>query len=377
MTVYERLGASRVINASGRMTALGGALLSDAVVDAMAQAAMTYVDIADLKRRAGRRIAELCAAPDAMVTTGAASGIVTMVAAVIAGTDPVRIDALPNASWEPRDIAIQAGHQVDFGGSVSQMIRMGGGRPLPVGAVNAVTAAQMRSALERDVSAVLFVQSHHTVQKGMLSLPEVIELAHDAGVPVLVDAAAEEDWGRYVHMGSDLVAYSGGKAFEGPASGFVVGRTDLIEACRAQESGVCRPMKVGKETIAGLMQALEEYAERDDRQRRRRWNDAIAVLYDGLRDLGELRLEVQPDEAGRAISRLAVRLAPDVTAFSLGDLVADLRSGVPRIEVRAHHLNEGTVHVDPRPLGNGDAQAVVERIRQIVQARRSGAGQTR
>lgn len=370
MGVYERLGANRVINASGRMTALGGALLSPSVVDAMAQAATTYVDVADLKRRAGRRIAELCGAQDATVTAGAAAGIVTMVAAVLAGTDPARIDALPDAHWEPRDIAIQAGHQVDFGGSVTQMIRIGGGRPRPVGAVNAVPSGSLRSALAQGVAAVLFVQSHHTVHKGMLSLPEVIELAHGAGVPVLVDAAAEEDWGRYTGMGADLVAYSGGKAFEGPASGFVVGRADLVEACRAQEAGIARPMKVGKETIAGLVQALEEHAARDDARTRERWNAQVAALHEALGDLPELRLEIQPDEAGRAIRRLAIRIAP-AAGFRLAELVDALRRGTPRIEVRAHHLAEGFVHVDPRPLGSGDAAVVARRIREIVEARRT------
>lgn len=371
MSVYESLGASRVINASGRMTALGGALLSPEAVAAMGEAATGYVDLVDLKRRAGRRIAELFRVPDAVLTTGAAAGIVTMVAAVVAGTDPRRVELLPNADWEPRGILLQAGHQVDFGGSVLQMIRMGGGVPHPVGAVNLVTTAAMRAALGgQGIAAVLFVQSHHAVQKGMLSLPEVIDLAHEAGVAVLVDAAAEEDGARYVGMGADLVAYSGGKAFEGPTSGFIVGRAELVAACRAQEAGVARPMKVGKETIAGLVRSLEQYVARNDVDLRRRWDDQVSALRQGLSDLPELVLDVQPDEAGRAISRLAVRLAGG-TQLTLADLVSELRSGEPRIEVRAHHLKEGFVQIDPRPLGPGDAECIVERIRAIVESRRS------
>lgn len=370
MSVYDRLGLRRVINASGRMTALGGSILSDGVVGAMAEAATTYVDVGELRRRAARRIAELAQAPDAAITTGAAAAIVTMVAAVVAGTDPLRVEALPNANWEPRAIALQAGHQVDFGGSVAQMIRLGGGVPRPVGAVNAVRADALRASLEGGVVAVVFIQSHHAVHKGMLSLGQVIEIAHAASVPVLVDAAAEEDWSRYVAMGADLVAYSGGKAFEGPTSGFIVGRADLIEACRAQERGVGRPMKVGKETIAGLVRAIEEYAERDDGRLRARWDEAVATMRAGLADLPELVLDVQPDEAGRAISRLGIRLSPAVAHFTLADLVADLVAGTPHVEVRAHHLREGFVQVDPRPLGPGDAAEVVRRVREVVTARR-------
>src|SRR5437762_781743 len=102
------------------------------------------------------------------------------------------------------------------------MTRLGGSVLAPDG-LRAMTEAG-RAALTPEPAAVLFVQSHHAVQSGMLALAPVVALARERGVPVLVDAAAEEDLRRYVAAGVDLVAYSGGKAFAGPTSGFVAGR---------------------------------------------------------------------------------------------------------------------------------------------------------
>ncbi|MEZ4727862.1 MAG: hypothetical protein R3E79_12100 [Caldilineaceae bacterium] len=64
--------------------------------------------------------------------------------------------------------------------------------------------AHLTGALGPHVAAFLYVQSHHTVQKGMLALKRCIELCQAQGIPVLVDAAAEEELPRFVTSGADL-----------------------------------------------------------------------------------------------------------------------------------------------------------------------------
>ena len=357
MNLLDEIGVERVINASGRMTKLGVNTLSAPVLEAMATAAGSYVEIDLLQRAVGREIARLIGADDAMVTTGAAAGISLMVAACITGTDRVRVQALPDPLDAPSDILIQAGHQVDFGAQVTQLIRLAGGRPVAVGAVNSVGADQLVSAIGPRTAAFLFIQSHHTVQKGMLSLERCIEICADPQVPVLIDAAAEEDLTRFTSSGADLVTFSGGKAIGGPTSGIVAGRTELVEACRAQSIGIGRPMKVGKEGLLGLLAAVAEYMGRDLKAERRRCSEIIDRLLVGFEGCGVTRRLT--DEAGRGIERAAIV----IDSVAAAELVRFLQDGSPPIHPRTHLVNTGIVAFDPRPLQEADIPIVVERVR--------------
>lgn len=360
--IYDRIGVPPVINAAGKLTALGGTAQSASVAAAQAEAARTHVDLAALRARAGALVAEYCHAEAGSITTGAASGVVISVAACIAGDDPAAVAALPDPRGRPDGIVIQAGHWVNFGAPVEQMVRLGGGRPLMAGTVNRVTDEEVADALGGGgVAALLYVQSHHAVQERMVSLTRCVELARATGVPVIVDAAAEEDLRRYIDLGVDLVTYSGGKAFGGPTVGFVVGRRDLIAACEAQTRGIARPMKVGKEQIAGLLTALAEYVGRDETDETARRAQVNRIICAALEDIPNLDLSTRVDEAGRPIERIAVRARDG--AFDVRDLVRHLAEGSPSIRTRNHHLDDGLVLIDPREVSEDQAAVIGERIR--------------
>ena len=98
-----------------------------------------------------------------------------------------------------------------------------------------------------------------------------IAIAHRHGVPLVVDAAAQlppvENLWRFTGMGADLALFSGGKGLCGPqSSGLVLGRQDLIDAIAFNANprmAIGRPMKVGKEEIAGLLAAVKRYLALD------------------------------------------------------------------------------------------------------------------
>lgn len=357
MDLLDQLNLPRVINASGRMTALGVNTLSEEVLAAMATAGGSYVEIDQMKRAVGRQIAALIGAEDAIVTTGAAAGVALMVAACITGTELTCIQALPDALGRPNEILIQAGHQVNFGADVTQLIRMAGGVPRPLGAVNSTTEAHLTGAMGPQVAALLYVQSHHTVHKGLLSLAQCIDLCQAHGVPVLIDAAAEEDLTHFVSSGAALVTFSGGKAIGGPTSGIVAGRRDLVEACRAQDAGIGRPMKIGKEALAGLYTALQAYMQRDQVAEQQRCAALVDELLAGFAPVA--KTERLADEAGRGIERAAVVLSPDQAKM----LITFLRAGRPPIHPRTHLATQGIVAFDPRPLAAGDVAVIIERVR--------------
>ena len=397
--IYQRLGLTAVINAAGKMTALGGSAQADNVAEAQAAAAQWHVDLQALRDRAGERIAQFTGAEAGCVTTGAAAGIAVSVAACITGTRLDRVLRLPDSSGLTNRVLLQAGHDVHFGASVAQMIRLGGGVPVIFGWANLVPHELLESALASGTgnvasgnvasgnvasgneasgnvasgnAALVYVQSHHSVQEQMISLPDCIQACHRWNVPVIVDAAAEEDLQRYIAAGADLVTYSGGKAIGGPTVGFICGRRDLIDACELQTRGIARAMKVGKEQIVGLLVALQAYAARDIAQETARRSQLVGNLLGGLANIHGLRAFMQPDEAGRGINRVA--LAPTGhNGAELRDLVRYLAAGSPSIRTRNHHIDDGFVLIDPREITAAHVPVIAARIAAFfAQAERAG-----
>lgn len=382
---FGDLGLRRVVNAAGKMTYLGGSALSPGVAAAMAAAGQAYVDMAELQQQAGRRIAALTGAEAAMVTSCAASGLVAAVAACLTGIDMGRVRSLPDTSGLERvEVVIQRGHAVDFGMPMLQLIRMTGARPVEVGSVNRTDPEEFRAALSWRTAAVLYVVSHHAQRDGMLALDEVIEMADGRGIPVIVDAAAEMDLRAYVAAGAAAVVYSGQKAVGAPTSGFVVGRSEIIEACRLQQYGICRPMKVGKEAIAGLLRALEEYVEGAEEQRTRALEQRARRLASALSEVVEreggaesARVDVVPDET-RPIPRVRLSLLGADAGHRARGLVRGLEGGDPSVRTRNHHVDSGVILFDVRTLKDEEIETVARRVgeelRRLGEARRAGGG---
>ncbi len=356
---------TEVINAAGKLTALGGTAQSAAVAAAQQVAARKHVDLAECRQEVGRQVAALCGAEAGCITSGAAAGICIAIAGLVTAGNVDASARLPATDRE-YPVLLQAGHNINFGAPVEQMIRLGGGTPRLVGHTNLVTTRMLADTLAHVAPvALLYVQSHHCVQTNQVSLADCVRMCRDSGVPVVVDAAAEADLREYVACGADLVIYSGGKAYGGPTSGFVVGRAPLVEACEAQFAGIARPMKIGKEGLAGLAAALQEYTATGDAQRLAVYAATNAALMRGLAQLAPLSVRVQADEAGRDFSRIAVSLADPTT--DIRDLVRHLAAGNPSIRTRNHHLDEGYLLIDPRELTEQHVEAIIARFGSYAQ----------
>ncbi|NEB79780.1 SelA-like pyridoxal phosphate-dependent enzyme [Streptomyces sp. SID14478] len=343
------------------MTALGGSVLGDGVIAAMSEAARHHVVMDDLLRAVGREIARATGTEDGCPTTGAASGVAIAVAAVIAGTDLTRIEALPDPGDAPCEVILPRGHSVHFGAPIRQMIALGGGRPVEVGSANKTTAAHLEGAIGPRTAALLYVQSHHAVQKGMVSLAETVEVGRRHGIPVLVDAAAEEDLRHWPATGADLVIYSGGKAVGGPTSGMICGSAARMTACRAQYGGIARPMKVGKETLFGLVQALREYGAAEPGGHGPRMEKLAARLA----ALPGITTRVVADEAGRDIHRTEITVDPAAAGRDATGLAAELAAH--GVHVRDHQSVTGRLFIDPRPLRPDEEERLVNQLTALLQ----------
>src|SRR6202163_1745078 len=96
--VYTRLGVKTVINCRGTWTYLSGSLQFPEVRAAQTEAAQHFVNMVDLQRAVGRRLAEWTGAEAGMITSGAAGAMAASTAACMAGSDPQKIWQRPDTT---------------------------------------------------------------------------------------------------------------------------------------------------------------------------------------------------------------------------------------------------------------------------------------
>ncbi|MGI6510663.1 MAG: hypothetical protein ACOX1L_08860 [Erysipelotrichaceae bacterium] len=246
----------KIVNASGRMTKLGVSTQSEYVQEAILYGSNNYFDMDELYVKAGNYIAEMLEAEDAVVTSCASSGIVFTIAGLVCGSNHRLIENLhiEKDDIKKREVIIPKGHSVDYGVPVHTMIELGGGKVVEAGNANKVTKLDVESYINENTIALFYVKSHHAVQKNMVSIKEMVELSKKHQIPLIIDAAAEEDFKTYYQQGADFVVYSGAKALCGPSSGFVLCRNkEHSSNLRKQYYGIGRSMKIGKENIFGLV----------------------------------------------------------------------------------------------------------------------------
>lgn len=365
MGIFKEMGLHEIINASGKMTALGASAVSDEIAQALKDASQDYVDIDELMEYTGQVIAESTGAEDGCPTCGAAAGIAISTAAVIAGKNLSLIERIPDTEGLKNEIIVQKGQNVHFGASIGQMIRIGGGKVVEVGQANKVEKDHIEQAITEKTAALMYIKSHHAVQKGMQSIEVMMEIAQRHAIPFIIDAAAEEDFRKYIQMGADIVIYSGGKALEGPTSGLICGRKELMEACRKQYKGVGRPMKVGKEGMAGLITALRQYPSKTSQSDLQ--IERMTKLCERLEGVEGLTCSIKQDEAGREIYRAQIHVDEEKIGFTAEEILHLLESGNPAIYLRHHYVNVGILSVDPRPLLPGQEDMIAEKMIQLIQ----------
>lgn len=186
--MYERLGVPTLINGGGHLTRVGGSLMHPEVVEAMAEASRNFVSLPLLLERAGARIAELAGVEAAYVTSGSAAGLTVSVAACMAGKDEARIRQLPDTSGMKREVIIQVMERNYY----ELMIRLAGATIVEIGMAAGkyrwpFPAWHLSRALGPDTAAVVQFPVFHT--DNSLPIQQVIDIAHEQGVPVIVDAA--------------------------------------------------------------------------------------------------------------------------------------------------------------------------------------------
>jgi D-glucosaminate-6-phosphate ammonia-lyase len=101
---------------------------------------------------------------------------------------------------------------------------------------------------------------------------------------------------------------------------------DLVRAAYLQNRGIGRGMKVGKESIAGVMVALEAWEKRDHAGIRSSERQALDLWLTTLQAIPGVAAEIVPDPTNNPLDRLKVMVLPD-SGFSAASLAAALAAG--------------------------------------------------
>ena len=360
-SIYTKmLGLRPIVPCRGHTTAFGGSLMPQEVLRAMEEANDCFIDMIELHKAAGVRIAKIMKAEAAVVSCGSFSAMLLGAAACLTGKDPAKIEALPHPTWPKREVFIQKAHRILY----DRAYRAAGATIREF-----ETKEQMAAAInEKTAMLAALASTEQNPRPGVMTVKEYVELGKKSGVPVLVDAASElppaSKLTQYTTMGADLTVISGGKGILGPqSSGLLAGRKDLIEAALIHSSpnaNIGRGMKVGKEEIIGLLVALERYVSLDHDQVFDSWNRKAQYMASQLQGIPGFRAAYQVNKQGFG----EVRIDWDRNKIPLTGKQAatGLYNGEPRLMY--YDDDEGGV-LQTRSMKDGDEIVAVRCLRRF------------
>ena len=362
--VYEALGIKPIINAAGTITNWGGSLMPPEVKAAWNEASKHFIDLRTLQDRVGERIAERLGVEAALVTSGAAGAIMIGTAAAVTYRDHDLIRQLPLPPEMGLEVIRQTAHQDCY----DNQVKASGVKLVDV---------ETRDDLERAINerTVMMLAYDFLEHEGKIPRGAWIEVARSYGIPTLLDAAADtpprERLWEYVHMGYDMVIFSGGKGMRGPQdAGLLLGRRDLIEAAKLNTAPRCwnigRGMKVSKEDMVAMWATVERYMSLDMEAEDREWRRRIAVIVEAMRDVPTLEAETIVPPIANEVPHLLLRWDEERIGVTPAQMKADLAKGDPSIvTARVHGTGEEGFLISVFMLAPGEEEIVATRVREI------------
>jgi seryl-tRNA(Sec) selenium transferase len=310
--IYAELGVTPLVNINGTVTVIGGSVMPPEVLELMRRGNEHFVLIDELEIAAGKFIAKLCNSPagyTGLVTAGAAAALVVGYAGMMTEDLEPRMRAIPDVGDFPRnEVIIQKSHRYPF----DHQIRQTGAKLIEV-----ETREEMIAAINPKTVAIHF--TNILSDKGKVSGPETIAIAKEHNLYTFNDAAADVPpvarlW-EYPALGFDMVAFSGGKDIRGPqAAGILMGREDLMRYAllnmSPQEDRIGRCCKVGKETVFGMLKALEIFVHQEYETTLRTYDERAKVITDAVQKFGVTALPRQfnPQALGNVTPRYSWKI---------------------------------------------------------------------
>ena len=330
--IYSELGVTPLVNINGTVTVIGGSVMKPEVMELIRRGNEHFVLIDELEIAAGKFIAKLCKSPagyTGLVTGGAAAAMVVGYAGMMTEDLEPRMRDIPDVSKFPKnEVIIQKSHRYPF----DHQIRQTGAKLVEV-----ETREELIAAINPKTVAIHF--TNILSDKGKVSGAETVAIAKEHNLYTFNDAAADvppkERLWEYPAMGFDMVTFSGGKDIRGPqASGVLIGKEELIRYAllnmSPQEDRIGRCCKVGKETIFGLLKALELFVNEDFDATLKVYDERAQVITDAVKKFGVTALprQLNPQALGNVTPRYSWQIDPSrvkITGPEVMQQLADTR----------------------------------------------------
>lgn len=268
---------SPVINATGVIlhTNLGRAPMSEATIRAMDAVSRGYSNLEfdlDTGKRGSRLIhaesllQKLTGAESALVVNNCASAVLLTLSALAS----------------KKRVVIARSQLVEIGGGfrVPDVMKQSGAKLVEVGTTNKIRLSDYTSAFGEPTALVMRAHRSNFKIVGFTEEPDlkdIVEAAHEAGVPVIDDlgSGALYDTAKYgfsheptvqesMQAGADVILFSGDKLLGGPQAGIILGKKALLD--KIKKHPLARAVRADKSCLAGLSATLTHYL-RDEAER--------------------------------------------------------------------------------------------------------------
>ncbi|HNK64622.1 MAG TPA: L-seryl-tRNA(Sec) selenium transferase, partial [Anaerolineales bacterium] len=259
-----------VINATGVIlhTNLGRAPLSEATIHAMDVVSRGYSNL-EFDLETGKRGSRLIHAEAILqkLTGAEAALVVNNCASAVLLT----LSALANR----KSVVIARSQLVEIGGGfrVPDVMKQSGAKLAEIGTTNKVRLSDYTSALEEPTALVMRAHRSNFKIVGFTEEPdfkEIVEAAHQAGVPVVDDlgSGALYDTAKFgfsheptvqesMQAGADVILFSGDKLLGGPQAGIIIGKKALLD--KIKKHPLARAVRADKSCLSGISATLTHY----------------------------------------------------------------------------------------------------------------------